>query len=72
MVIVGFNDNCSWGCTMRPRRKDYYRIQFKMIQAGIFFNGKWENQNRIEEINIKGSPTMFEPWRTRFSSGDLR
>ena len=30
MIIVGFNDQCSWGLTNAARDvKDYYEIQFK-------------------------------------------
>jgi penicillin amidase len=57
MIIVGFNDYCSWGLTNAARDvKDYYEIRFKDDRKGeYFFNGDWiKAEQRIEEIKIKG------------------
>lgn len=57
MIIVGFNDNCSWGVTNAARDvKDYYEIQFRdESRQEYLFNGEWKSaQRRIEEIEVKG------------------
>jgi penicillin amidase len=57
MIIVGFNDNCSWGLTNAARDvKDYYEIRFKDdSRREYFFNGLWKKaEQRIEVIKVKG------------------
>ena len=63
MIIVGFNDYCSWGCTNAARDvKDYYRIQFKDdTRQEYLYNGKWEKSKiRVEEIDIKDGPAVMD------------
>lgn len=57
MIIVGFNDYCSWGLTNAARDvKDYYEIQFKDdTKSEYLFGGEWKKaEQRIEEIKLKG------------------
>ena len=57
MIIVGFNDHCSWGLTNAARDvKDYYEINFKDdSKQDYLFNGEWRKaEQKIEEIKIKG------------------
>ncbi|MBC7826258.1 MAG: penicillin acylase family protein [Chitinophagaceae bacterium] len=61
MIIVGFNDHCSWGLTNAARDvKDYYEIQFKDdTKQEYLYNGKWERSElRIEQIKLKGGDVM--------------
>lgn len=61
MIIVGFNDNCSWGLTNAARDvKDYYEIQFKDdARQEYLFNGEWKKADlRMEEIKIKGGDVV--------------
>jgi len=61
MIIVGFNDDCSWGLTNAARDvKDYYEIQFKdETRKEYLFNGDWKKaEQRIEEIKVKGGSVI--------------
>jgi penicillin amidase len=61
MIIVGFNDHCSWGVTNAARDvKDYYEVQFKDdTRQQYLFNGEWKRaEARIEEIKIKGGTVI--------------
>ena len=61
MIIVGFNENCSWGLTNAARDvKDYYEITFKDdTKKEYLFNGEWKKaEQRIEEIKVKGGPSI--------------
>ena len=61
LIIVGFNDHCSWGLTNAARDvKDYYEIQFKNdSRKEYLFNGEWKKAEiRIEEIKLKGGGSL--------------
>ncbi|MEO7265046.1 MAG: penicillin acylase family protein [Ferruginibacter sp.] len=56
-IIIGFNNDCSWGFTNGGRDvMDYYEIQFKDdSRQEYFFDGKWLQTNfRIENIKVTG------------------
>lgn len=62
-VIIGFNDHIAWGVTNAQRDvKDYYTIQFKdASKKEYWFDNGWKAaQQRIEEIKIKGHPTVYD------------
>jgi len=54
-VIIGFNDNISWGFTNNYRDvKDFYKVK-QVDNNSYWFNGvKTNYQNRVEVIKIKG------------------
>jgi penicillin amidase len=63
MIIVGFNDNCSWGLTNAARDvKDYYEITFKDAGRNEYlFNGEWKKaEPRIEKIKLKGGGVLTD------------
>jgi len=63
MIIVGFNDNCSWGLTNAARDvKDYYEIQFKDdTRQEYLFEGNWNKADRkIEKIKVKGEAVISD------------
>jgi penicillin G amidase len=58
LIIVGFNDQCSWGLTNAARDvKDYYEIQFRDdTKQEYLLNGEWiKADQRVEEIKLKGA-----------------
>lgn len=60
-VIIGFNDNISWGFTNNYRDvKDYYTIQ--QLDGNTYqFNGKTVNYTkRIETIKVKGQTDFYD------------
>ena len=62
-IIIGFNDSIAFGFTNSERDvKDYYTIQFKdETKTQYRFNNDWKNADRrIEEIKIKGKPTVYD------------
>ncbi len=62
-VIIGFNDSIAWGVTNSQRDvKDYYSIKYKDRSAKEYwFNNEWRpTQQRIEEIKVKGTPSVFD------------
>lgn len=62
-VIIGFNDQISWGVTNSQRDvKDYYEIQFKdESRREYLFNGQWQKTTlRIDTIKIRGSDTFYD------------
>ena len=62
-IVIGFNDSIAFGFTNAGRDvRDFYEIQFK--DAGkkqYLFNSEWkEAEQRVEEIRIKGKPSLFD------------
>ncbi|MBY0478575.1 MAG: penicillin acylase family protein [Chitinophagaceae bacterium] len=62
-IVIGFNDSIAFGFTNAGRDvRDFYEVQFK--DAGkkqYFFNKEWkEAAQRVEEIKIKGKPSLFD------------
>jgi penicillin G amidase len=63
MVIIGFNDSCSWGVTNASRDvKDYYSIRFKDDKKeSYWYNGEWKKADlHIDTIKIKGQPDLYD------------
>lgn len=62
-VIIGFNDSIAWGVTNAQRDvKDFYKIKFRdETKAEYWFDSTWKpTQQRIEEIKVKGAPSIFD------------
>lgn len=62
-IIIGFNDHIAWGVTNGTRDvKDYYAIRFKdESRAAYWFDSAWKPaEQKIEEIKVKGSPSIFD------------
>lgn len=62
-VIIGFNDSIAWGVTNAQRDvKDYYEIKFRdPSKKEYWFDSSWRpTQLRIEEIKVKGGPSVFD------------
>ncbi len=62
-VIIGFNDSIAWGVTNAQRDvKDYYEIKFRdQSKKEYWFDSAWKtSQLRIEEIKVKGGPSVFD------------
>ncbi|SHG77908.1 penicillin acylase family protein [Winogradskyella jejuensis] len=62
-VIIGFNDDISWGVTNATRDvKDWYKIDFEDKSRKAYkYNGQWkETSVRLEEIKIKGKETFID------------
>ncbi|MBZ5855906.1 penicillin acylase family protein [Flavihumibacter profundi] len=62
-VIIGFNQNISFGFTNAGRDvKDYYEIEFQDdSKAAYLYNGKWlPSDKRVEVIKIKGKPDLLD------------
>ncbi len=60
-VIIGFNENVAFGFTNSQRDvKDYFSIRFRdASKKEYWFDSGWKaSEIRIEEIRIKGRPTM--------------
>ncbi len=57
-VVIGFNDNISWGFTNNYRDvKDFYLIRTTTDKSHYIFNGKETPfTKRVETIRIKGKP----------------
>lgn len=58
-VIIGFNENISWGLTNGSTDvRDYYKLLLKDDYSYYQYDGKWrETEMRIEEIKIRyGKP----------------
>jgi penicillin amidase len=63
MVVIGFNDSCSWGVTNAGRDvKDYYNIQFKdQTREQYMFNGSWVNSElHIDTFKVKGIAPFYD------------
>ena len=62
-VIIGFNDDISWGVTNATRDvKDWYKIEFENEKRTSYkYDGKWAKTSlRLEEIKIKGKETFID------------
>ncbi|MGM0580706.1 MAG: penicillin acylase family protein [Bacteroidota bacterium] len=62
-VIIGFNDNVSWGVTNATRDvRDWYHINFKdEDKSEYFYNGKWlKTQKIIQEFKIRGDDNYYD------------
>ncbi|HEX2608434.1 MAG TPA: penicillin acylase family protein, partial [Flavisolibacter sp.] len=62
-VIIGFNDDISFGFTNAQRDvKDYYQIRFKdRTKKEYWFNGSWTPaQMRVEEVKVRGGATVYD------------
>lgn len=62
-VIIGYNDSVAWGVTNAQRDvKDYYEIKFRdNSKKEYWFDSAWTpTQLRIEEINVKGGPVVYD------------
>ncbi|ULQ54265.1 penicillin acylase family protein [Flavihumibacter fluvii] len=62
-VIIGFNENISFGFTNAGRDvKDYYEIEFQDdTKTAYRYNGQWvPADKRVEVIKIKGEPDLLD------------
>lgn len=62
-VIVGFNQNISWGVTnVDADVLDWYQVRFKdKSKNEYWYNNRWNKTNkRIEVINIKGQKPEYD------------
>ena len=62
-IIIGFNDDISWGVTNATRDvKDWYNIEFEDENRQAYkYNGQWKKTSlRLEEIKIKGKETFID------------
>ncbi len=62
-VIIGFNEDISWGVTNATRDvKDWYKIVFEDEKKLAYkYDGKWKKTDlRLEEIKIKGKETFID------------
>ncbi|MBS1609018.1 MAG: penicillin acylase family protein [Bacteroidetes bacterium] len=62
-VIIGFNDNVSFGFTNAERDvMDFYSVKFKDdSKKEYWFNGQWKPAKlRIEEIKVKGGEPVYD------------
>ncbi|MDO5969163.1 penicillin acylase family protein [Flavivirga aquimarina] len=62
-IIIGFNNDISWGVTNATRDvKDWYKIEFKDKNRTQYkYDGAWKNTHvRLEEIKIKGQKTYID------------
>lgn len=62
-IVIGFNNNISWGVTNATRDvKDWYKITFKDKNKNEYWhNNQWKpTTKRIEEIGIRGGKTYYD------------
>jgi penicillin G amidase len=62
-VVIGMNDSIAFGFTNAGRDvMDYYEIKFKdEFKKEYWFNNEWATaEKRIEEIKIKGKPSVID------------
>ena len=62
-VIIGFNEDISWGVTNATRDvKDWYKIEFEDKNRQAYkYNNQWKKTElRLEEIKIKGAKTYID------------
>ncbi|WP_299223714.1 penicillin acylase family protein [uncultured Psychroserpens sp.] len=60
-IIIGFNEDISWGVTNATRDvKDWYKIEFEDETRAKYKHGNdWKNTNlKVEHIKIKGKETF--------------
>jgi penicillin amidase len=62
-IIIGFNENISWGVTNAGRDvKDYFDIEFQDEQKTAYkYNGQWmPTEKRVEILKVKGQPDKLD------------
>ena len=61
-VIIGYNQNISWGVTSGCMDvRDYYKLELKDDHSQYKFDGVWKNTNRsIEEIKVRNGKTYHD------------
>lgn len=60
-VIIGFNNNISWGFTNNYRDvKDFFAIQPASATTYMFTGKELPYTNRVEKISIKGKPDYYD------------
>jgi penicillin G amidase len=62
-IIIGYNDHIAFGFTNAGRDvKDYYQIRFRdESKREYWFDSSWRPTTlRVEEIKVKGSPTVLD------------
>lgn len=62
-VIIGFNEDISWGVTNATRDvKDWYKIEFQDEKKLAYkYDGAWKKTTlRLEEIKIRGKETFID------------
>jgi len=62
-VIIGFNEDISWGVTNATRDvKDWYKIEFQNEKRDTYkYDDQWKKTSvRLEEIKIKGKETFID------------
>lgn len=62
-VVIGFNDSIAFGFTNAGRDvRDFYEIKFKdETKKQYWFNNEWrEAPQRVEEIKVKGKPSVLD------------
>ena len=62
-IIIGFNNNISWGVTNATRDvKDWYKITFKDGNRNEYlYDGSWKATTKtIEEIKVRGQKTVID------------
>ena len=62
-IVIGFNNNISWGVTNATRDvKDWYKITFRDESRNEYWHdNQWKSTTkRIEEIGIRGGKTYYD------------
>ncbi|MBC6489785.1 penicillin acylase family protein [Flavihumibacter stibioxidans] len=62
-VIIGFNENISFGFTNAGRDvKDYYEVTYQdASRSAYLYNGEWTpTEKRVEIIRVKGQPALID------------
>lgn len=62
-IIIGFNDNISWGVTNSQRDvKDFYEIKFRdRSKKEYWFNGQWTPTSlRVDTIRVSGGSDVYD------------
>ncbi|MEZ5015755.1 MAG: penicillin acylase family protein [Flavipsychrobacter sp.] len=60
-VVIGFNENISWGLTNNYRDvKDYYEIEVLSDETYMFDNKPMKYDKRVEVVKIKGAPDFYD------------
>jgi penicillin amidase len=62
-IVIGFNDSIAFGFTNAGRdMRDFYELKFKdNSKKQYWFNNEWKDAvTEIEEIKVKGKPSVFD------------
>jgi penicillin G amidase len=61
-IIVGFNDQLSWGLTNASTDvRDYHKLLLKKDYSSYMYDGKWRKTTRvIEEIKVKNDDVFYD------------